>query len=497
MDSRRQEFGRVDRAIATLITFIVVGAVLAFGGQVWWIHLYLAATSSLLLVALAVRACFLGSVSLLRSPLGLLAALILALATIQLVPLPGGLVDGVSGRGAELRRSGDLDETRTARATLTTDRSATVRWLGGAAACAVLFWSVAHYTDRVGRLRLVCGSIVAAFGVCTILTILQLVGEAKGTYGAWIPGRSPVYAPSLADVLAGPGETRLATWHPEKSGQEVWALSEPIVPAAAGPLVAGPGGFLALAALALPLSLGLFLHRVAPRGSREPTRSRLRHHGGLAPVFLLGCVGLFGSALVGYFGGGLVVLAVATGLVLTAGAGFLGTGHARLSLLSLAACVACLMAGHALSRSGEPRSARTDVSVWGDAIRVIRAFPLFGVGMGSFPAAEAHFKLEDVGSRTARSSVLQWWAEGGTAGMVIVAAGLVWALSRIPHAWRSVGSADRNLAGALLGACLGFGLFSVVHWSVQLLAVALCAAAVLGLANRWLAGGTDLFVEAT
>jgi hypothetical protein len=47
----------------------------------------------------------------------------------------------------------------------------------------------------------------------------------------------------------------------------------------------------------------------------------------------------------------------------------------------------------------------------------------------------------------------------------------------------------------LIGAFASFGLFSMIHWSIQLTAVALAASAVAGTANRWLAGGTDLFLE--
>jgi hypothetical protein len=47
----------------------------------------------------------------------------------------------------------------------------------------------------------------------------------------------------------------------------------------------------------------------------------------------------------------------------------------------------------------------------------------------------------------------------------------------------------------LIGAAAGFTLFSAVHWTVELGSVALAASALGGTWNRWLAGGTDLFVE--
>ena len=60
---------------------------------------------------------------------------------------------------------------------------------------------------------------------------------------------------------------------------------------------------------------------------------------------------------------------------------------------------------------------------------------------------------------------------------------------------RRVGTADRALAFGLIGAAASFSLYSAVHWTVELAAVAVAASAWGGTWNRWLAGGTDLFVE--
>ena len=70
-----------------------------------------------------------------------------------------------------------------------------------------------------------------------------------------------------------------------------------------------------------------------------------------------------------------------------------------------------------------------------------------------------------------------------------------WCLVRLPGALGRVGTADRALAFGLIGTAAGFTLFSTVHWTVELISVSLAASAVAGGLNRWLAGGTDLFVE--
>jgi hypothetical protein len=93
------------------------------------------------------------------------------------------------------------------------------------------------------------------------------------------------------------------------------------------------------------------------------------------------------------------------------------------------------------------------------------------------------------------SSVLQWAVESGAVGLGLMATAGLWCLVRLPGAIRRVGTADRALAFGLLGSLTCFGLFSAIHWTVELAAVALAAVAVAGTANRWLAGGTDLFVD--
>ena len=93
------------------------------------------------------------------------------------------------------------------------------------------------------------------------------------------------------------------------------------------------------------------------------------------------------------------------------------------------------------------------------------------------------------------SSLLQCGVESGAVGLGLLAMAGLWCVCRLPVCLKRVGSADRTLAYGLIGAALGFSLWSVVHWTVELPAVAISASALGGTWNRWLAGGTDLFVE--
>jgi O-antigen ligase len=149
--------------------------------------------------------------------------------------------------------------------------------------------------------------------------------------------------------------------------------------------------------------------------------------------------------------------------------------------------------------SASPLAARSTFAgsstrVWSDAVRIAHDFPLFGAGLGSFAALEPHYKTLDQAHTTAQSSLLQWLAETGVAGLLLLVLTVVWCCWSLPKAIGRVGTADRTLAFSLLGTVACFGLFSVLHWTVELPAVALAASAVGGTFDRWTAGGTDLFV---
>ena len=83
----------------------------------------------------------------------------------------------------------------------------------------------------------------------------------------------------------------------------------------------------------------------------------------------------------------------------------------------------------------------------------------------------------------------------GLAGLIPLALAALWCMVRLPKAFCRVGAADRPLAGGLLGAIVAFTLYSMIQTTVETPSIALAAAAVLGNFDRWIAGGTDLFVQ--
>jgi O-antigen ligase len=312
-------------------------------------------------------------------------------------------------------------------------------------------------------------------------------------------------SPNLVDVLESPGTTVLRSAGEPVAGHLALALAIPERSFLIGSQMGGPGAYLALGAIALPLALALTLQLIAPRGSRESLSARLASSGHTSLVALLSVMILASALVIGMIAGPLFSLPYAFALMLA------GLPSARSSGLRWTAagltflCLATMGGGVALGEFWaasttypapvEPLDARATARIWSDSLPIVRDFPLMGTGLGTFASVYPYYKTRDASATTASSSLLQWWVETGAVGMILLAAAGLWIVWRLPGAIRRVGTADRALAFGLIGAASGFTLYSVVHWTVELASVALAASAVAGTLNRWLAGGTDLFVE--
>ncbi|GIW88846.1 MAG: hypothetical protein KatS3mg108_3170 [Isosphaeraceae bacterium] len=501
MNRREQGIERLDQILSGIVVAMVGGTIVAFGGQVWWYPPVLATLATAAVVVWLVRSALAGGIGFLRSPLTALGLLIVGLGIVQNLPLPGRLA-WLSPRSSI---AADPEASSAQPWVVSLDRPATLRWTLAALTCVVLAVVVAHHVDRAGRLRLVWGAVIAGFGVGTLSGLLQLAAHAPGVYGIVAPESGPWWGPSMNERLAGPHVARWRALAPagRPESEQMVPRIEPAY--AIGPHVAGPGGQLALGSLALPLVLALVAQALAPRGSREPLVVRVRQDGsgpwiGLAIPFYLA-----GAGLQGYLGGALLAIPVALGLALVAGGSSWRTGNARAALILGGAGLLALGVGLALgSWLGRPpgspwlavgRHREELAELWKGAWKTGWEYRWLGVGLGAFGALIPQIKLFDAASETASSALLQWWAETGLAGLAILLAGVVWVGMALAGAWRRVGQADRALAAGLIGALVAFAGFSALHWTVQGLAISLAAAAVFGTAHRWLAGGTDLFVE--
>jgi hypothetical protein len=513
-----------DQAAGALIAALVLGSVLAFGGAVWWYRPVLAGGAFLLVGARLVQSLATGKLPYLKSPLTFLGILALGLAVLQLAPLPAATAGRLSpwaqevyARGLipELARGEDAEisipDAPPIRSPASVDRSATLRWLVLAAACLGIFWSSAHFTDRLQRLYLVWGVVVAGFLLNAALALVQITNTSSGLYGVFSPGARPSWTPSLNDLLEAPCSSTLRNLaDASRSGANAHlaaskAVLIPVTPFLFGTMAGGAGACLALGSLALPLGLAIVLHLVSPRGSRESLAGRLGYSSQGSLVFLLVVTMIVGAMLVGLAGGPWHSLPVVVGLA-AAGLPALVRPGARLTTLGL---VVLLLAGISLGAALEdswpallggqspvnrPDPARAQ-ALWSDSVAILRAFPVVGAGLGCFGVIHPYFKDRDLSSTSAMSSLLQWGVESGAAGLSILALSVVWSLIRLPRALKRIGGMDRCLAHGLIGAALSFSLLAAVHWTVELSAVAVSASALGGTWNRWLAGGTDLFVE--
>lgn len=502
------------RLQAILIVAVLVGSTMAFGGIVWWARPVLAAcVGSLAVTAVAVRTIE-GRFTALRSPLGVLGGLVVALGLVQLMPLPAALARRISPRAQAAYSLGviptaaladdpeaALDEPAQVRSPATLDRSATLRWTFGALACWSLFCVVAGFTDRLERSMLVWSSVVGSLFLVTLIGSIQLLGQTEGFYGYLKPGEAPAWAPSVDVLRETPNTVALRE---VGSAPDAWAAVRADRPAALAGLPGGPGAYLALASLALPLALGMVLQFLAPRGAQGQIWASVRDtgHGGTAAV-VFGLL-VVSALVVGWQAGRVLCVPFAIGLLLCGLPAMRGTGLKGVAAGATAVVLVALLSGVVLGErmgrlpGASPLVARggwtVTLGVWNDAWRVARDFPLLGAGMGSFATIHPYYKSTDPSPNTALSSLFQWIAEGGLAGLVLAGAAATWVFWKVPTAVRQVGSADRALAFALLGSLTAFALFSTLHWSVELSAVALAASAVAGTCHRWLAGGTDLFV---
>ncbi len=507
-----------DRLLSALLVLIVLGASIAFGGAVWWWRPVLAVLTTLL-VALGLFRMFLeGAWPLRKSPLPILGGLALALALVQLTPLPSAIARRLSSESWSLHAKGvptgrallddpqaNLPAPLAKRSPETLDRSATLRWLIDAALCLALFLVVARFADRLGHLYVVAGSVVAAFALCTGIGLVQLLGGASGLFGFLQPGSAPFWAPSSADLLAVPNETALRMAGGTDRLTGAWVVANPDRPFFIAGLLGGPGAYLALGALGLPLALALALQLLAPRGSREGLRSRLQEAKLAGPVALLLMTTLIGSGMVGALAGPILAIPFVLGVLIVGLPGAWASGlrwvAVGLTALAVSALVIGLGIGQAwgrptgLSPLADPTGWAEMRQFWGDAAAIWRDFPLLGSGLGTFAAIFPAYKSVDASATTAWSSGLQWIVETGMAGALLLSLGLGWCLIRLKKSWQRVGSADRALASGLLGVACCFILFSMIHWTVQLPAVAIAASALAGVWDRWLSGGTDLFVE--
>ena len=521
MELRQKIKFATDRFLCITLLVLVFGSVMAFGGAVWWYPPVIVVLTFLMVVVRLVQLLLEGRMPLLKSPLTFLGILVLLLGIVQLLPLPANLARRLSPVSHEVYSSGTwsrlvladdpdavLPEAAPVRSPATLDRAATLHWIVGCAVCLSIFWTVSHYVDRLNRLYWIWGSVAAGFLLNAAFGVVQLSGQADGLYGFVLPGHGASWAPTIGDLLESPAPAALRRLEDTSRGDQSVVEKATLIPdrpRLIGTLMGGPGAILALGSMALPLALSILIHILAPRGSRESLGERLGHSGMGGLVVLMMIMLLSGAFLTGMIAGPWFCLPFAFSLVLVGLPSAVIPGGRWSSIGLTTIILTALGLGATISRfwpiwvGGQPPIASISWSAtrlfWTESVPILRDFPWVGTGFGTFRMIHSYFQTQDASAGLNMSSLLRCGVEAGVAGLVLLAMAALWSAIRLPSSIKRIGSSDRALALGLIGAAVGFSLWSVLHWTLDLPAVAISASALGGTWNRWLAGGTDLFVE--
>jgi O-antigen ligase len=178
----------------------------------------------------------------------------------------------------------------------------------------------------------------------------------------------------------------------------------------------------------------------------------------------------------------------AMGIVAWRGNGLRSAGLVGLLAAGLAVCFVALPSDQLISRFAQAKddmTAEGRTELWKESLGLVRAYPVFGCGLGAYESAFLRFKVSVplVSDDRAHNDYLQFLIELGAAGFVI---GLALMGSIVARTWRSAArSADpdsRFLAIGCIGAMAAIGLHSLVDFNLYVPANAMLLAWICGVA---------------
>lgn len=450
---------RISLLVAALLVLV---APLPFGGR------GRTAMAVLALVAVVGGLALLAARSRLPAPptrLAVLALALLALPLIQLVPLPAPAVEILSPRLAEeCRASLAFPE---APPELVRAEAALAEAAGGQR-------PVERFrplsTDPEGTLD---GMLRLGLGVLAFLLALLAVRDRGDR-------RLIVAALALSAVLqAVYGLAELLSGHEHILGEpKVHHLG-----VATGTFV-NPNHYGALLSLGLFAVLALLHDLWRQRETRDPGRGPKASLAASAAAVIV--IALIWSASRG------ALFCAAGGLALWGllSLGSLASGQARrVAAGLLGALILVLVAGAIWMRPPEPLIDSLEgsgltlgnrLTMWGDGLDMLAAFPVLGTGLGTYGTVADLFRSPDLRFRTvhAHSDYLEWAVEGGAPGVLLVIAFLVITGSAALGLLRR--RRERALSVALAAGLAALAVHEAVDFSLQLAGVAVPAAVALG-----------------
>jgi len=171
-----------------------------------------------------------------------------------------------------------------------------------------------------------------------------------------------------------------------------------------------------------------------------------------------------------------------------------GRGYAAAALLVAGATLLVFSQGEAASALldrfalvfDEFRGAVGRGQIWAQSLAVVRAFPLVGAGLGSFPSVFPAFRTAGAGTFLdhAHSDYLELAAEAGAVGCAILLVGALFVV--VPLARRHPASETQSHIGyATLTAVAALAIHSLTDFNLAIPGNALTLAVLLGLTLRW------------
>jgi len=432
---------QVMEGIIELIAILLAAfSPIAFGATEPWARLAVHAAVCSMCAAWCFRAILRRKLAYARSPLNLLIAAFFILACIQLVPLPGFLASRLAPAGVhaatgtlpgsaasteagELAHSAAPAAAQPKAATISSDRAASRAFLYQISCYAIAFLVIINtYRRRAQLSRLLTAVVMVGF----VVAMLGMLGRV-----------SP-------------------------NGKILWLRDPPTGAIPFGPFV-NRNHFAGYLVMVVPVALGMMI------ATRNREKKALL---GFAAAFMAAAV--FASAS---RGGAFSLAAAATAFGLM----MISSKAARKNLLPLAivGCVAAVGTimigiGPLLARTGDLVGADATREfrwpLWRDTLRMIGAFPVFGVGLGCFRSVFPAYKTfaAQLLFSHVENDYLHLMAEMGLAGFAVGMAFIGLILRNAFHSYRHKrSSSSRGLLIGLAAAVVGMLAHSLVDFNLH------------------------------
>jgi O-antigen ligase len=351
---------------------------------------------------------------------------LLAIAAIQMLPLPAGLASALSPHAAALRRG--LDPVPETSLSLAAGATASALRTGAA---------------LVGVL-LVTTTVVAARGAARLAVSALVAAAFQGLYGLLV----------------------LASGH-----DRIWSVPKTAYLDSATGTYINHNHFAGFLAATLPIGVALVIARA--RRARERSRTHGNLIGALGPegskALLLGLLALTGAAglLLSFSRAG-----TALGVIAIAGTASVALGGKRVHRWAAIAIVVAIAAvplvdlgadrlvGRYATAGNDFQASGGRLDVARDTLRMIAAFPVSGCGFGAFTWTFPAFSAPDVRLHYAHAhnDLLQLGAEGGLPALGLLALALAGVARPLFRSLRGIGDPLATGAAFGLAALLIHGL---------------------------------------